>query len=96
MPQERQARGILPFCIVSGACSGRYASWYAREAGPAELKDEDMKWIDKKQQETRKFLKREPNDRGNPRISRKISKRRCGPTSDFKNRGGVAKGASKP
>ena len=61
----------LPFCIVSGACSGRYASWYAREAGPAELKDEDMKWIDKKQQETRKFLKREPNDRGNPRDIKK-------------------------
>jgi len=57
----------MPFCIVSGACSGRYGSWYAREAGPAELRDEDLKWIHQKQQETRKLLEGEPNRIGDPR-----------------------------
>jgi succinate dehydrogenase/fumarate reductase flavoprotein subunit len=51
----------IPFCIVSGACSGRYAAWYAREAAPVQLKDEDIKWIEKKKREAQKCLSVEPN-----------------------------------
>jgi len=61
----------LPFCIVSGACSGRYASWYARETGPIELKDEDFKWIEKKTKEARRLLSMEPNPAGEPRSIKK-------------------------
>jgi len=57
----------LPFCIVSGACSGRYASWYAREAPPVVLNEEDRKWIEKKTLEAQSLLKREPNEAGDPR-----------------------------
>jgi succinate dehydrogenase / fumarate reductase flavoprotein subunit len=61
----------LPFCIVSGACSGRYASWYAREAAPVKLKEEDLKWIAKKQQEARRLLSAEPDPTGDPREVKK-------------------------
>jgi succinate dehydrogenase/fumarate reductase flavoprotein subunit len=61
----------LPFCIVSGACSGRYASWYARETGPIELKDEDLKWIENKIGEARRLLSVEPNPAGDPRSIKK-------------------------
>jgi succinate dehydrogenase / fumarate reductase flavoprotein subunit len=68
----------LPFCIVSGACSGRHGSWYAREAAPVELRDEDIKWIDKKQQEARKLLSAEPNDIGDPRSIKRDIKETMG------------------
>ena len=61
----------LTFCIVSGECSGRYASWYAREAAQVELEEEDLKWIAKKQQEARGFLNAEPNTMGDPRDIKK-------------------------
>lgn len=57
----------LPFCIVSGANSGRFASWYARETEPVELKREDRLWIDKKQQEANRFLEAKPDPLGDPR-----------------------------
>jgi succinate dehydrogenase/fumarate reductase flavoprotein subunit len=57
----------LPFCIVSGANSGRFASWYARETDPVELKREDRLWIDKKQQEANRFLEAKPDPLGDPR-----------------------------
>jgi len=61
----------IPFCIVSGACSGRYAAWYAREAAPVELREEDLKWIEKKQQEARRLLGTEPNPAGEVRDIKK-------------------------
>ena len=64
----------LPFCIVSGACSGRYASWYAREAPPADLRDEDRKWVEKKALEARALLGREPTEAGDPRWIKKAIK----------------------
>jgi fumarate reductase (CoM/CoB) subunit A len=57
----------LPFCIVSGACSGRYAAWYAREAAPVRLKDDDLKWIEKKHGEAKKLLAGNPNKAGDSR-----------------------------
>lgn len=68
----------IPFCIVSGACSGRYAAWYAREAAPVLLREEDLKWIEKKQGEARSLLCNEPNPLGTSGTLRKISKRPCG------------------
>ena len=64
----------LPFCIVSGACSGRYAAWYAREAPPAELKEEDRKWIREKTLQAQSLLEREPNAAGDPRGIKKAIK----------------------
>lgn len=61
----------LPFCIVSGASSGRYAAWYAREADSVQLRGENIKWIDKKQKDARKLLTREPNKLGEPRNIKK-------------------------
>lgn len=61
----------IPFCIVSGACSGRYASWYAREAAPVHLRVEDIQWIEKKKAEIRSLLTREPSDVGEPRSIKK-------------------------
>jgi succinate dehydrogenase/fumarate reductase flavoprotein subunit len=56
---------------VSGACSGRNASWYAREAAPVQLRDEENKWVEKKQQEARDLLSGEPNEMGEPRSIKK-------------------------
>jgi succinate dehydrogenase/fumarate reductase flavoprotein subunit len=61
----------IPFCIVSGASSGRYAAWYAREAAPVQLRDEEYRWIEKKQQEARNLLGAEPNEMGEPRSIKK-------------------------
>lgn len=61
----------IPFCIVSGACSGRYAAWYAREAAPVELREEDLRWIEKKQQEARHLLTTEPSPEGDIRDVKK-------------------------
>jgi succinate dehydrogenase/fumarate reductase flavoprotein subunit len=61
----------IPFCIVSGACSGRYAAWYAREAAPVLLREEDLKWIEKKQGEARSLLCNEPNPLGDVRDIKK-------------------------
>jgi succinate dehydrogenase/fumarate reductase flavoprotein subunit len=57
----------LPFCIVSGACSGRYASWYAKDTPPVELRDEDRKWIEEKGREARALLNRKRTEAGDPR-----------------------------
>jgi succinate dehydrogenase/fumarate reductase flavoprotein subunit len=64
----------LPFCIVSGACSGRYAAWYAREAPPVELTGEERKWIEKKGTEARALLNREQKEAGDPRSIKKAIK----------------------
>ncbi len=61
----------MPFCIVSGASSGRYAAWYSREAAPVRLRDEDMKWIEKRQEEARKMLSSESSGMGDPRSIKK-------------------------
>ena len=61
----------MPFCIVSGACSGRYAAWYAREAPPVQLREEEIKWIEKKQQEAKKLLSSESSGMGDPRDIKK-------------------------
>jgi succinate dehydrogenase/fumarate reductase flavoprotein subunit len=61
----------LPFCIVSGASSGRYAAWYAREATPVGLLSEDKKWIEKKQTEARSLFGVEPTQEGNVRDIRR-------------------------
>jgi succinate dehydrogenase/fumarate reductase flavoprotein subunit len=61
----------IPFCIVSGACSGRYAAWYAREAAPVQLREEDLKWIEKKNGEARRLLSIEPTPSGAPRSIKK-------------------------
>lgn len=61
----------LPFCIVSGASSGRYAAWYARGAPPVELKDEDLRWIEKKRQEAKHLMSAKPDPLGNVRDIKK-------------------------
>jgi len=61
----------MPFCIVSGASAGRYGAWYSREAAPVRLGDEDMKWIEKRQEEARKILSSESSGMGDPRSIKK-------------------------
>ncbi len=61
----------MPFCIVSGASSGRYAAWYAREAAPVQLRDEDLQWVEKKHLEARNLLSSKPSEIGDPRDIKK-------------------------
>jgi succinate dehydrogenase/fumarate reductase flavoprotein subunit len=61
----------LPFCIVSGACSGRYAAWYAREAPPVQLKGDENRWIEGKRKEAEKLLVSKSDRQGDPRDIKK-------------------------
>ncbi len=46
------ATGIsLPFCIVSGASSGRYAAWAAKDTAPIELGGDTKKWIEERKEQ---------------------------------------------
>lgn len=61
----------MPFCIVSGASSGRYASWAAKDTAPIELTGETQRWIDGRKAEVLGKYAGEPAEPLHPRAIKK-------------------------
>ncbi|MEG2212643.1 MAG: FAD-dependent oxidoreductase [Clostridiales bacterium] len=69
------ATGIsMPFCIVSGACAGRYASWEAKDIAPITLNEQTEQWIAEKRLSSFQDYQGEINHPLHPRQIKKAIK----------------------